>query len=56
MIGMDVGTTCTKAAYVDPTGKPTMVLNDRSDAQAQAVVYAAKSGNRLVGIDAVEEV
>lgn len=55
MIGIDIGTTQSKIAYVSPTGKPSIVLNDRGEAHTPSVVYVGKNGSKLVGRDAVEQ-
>lgn len=55
MIGIDIGTTQSKIAYVTPTGKPAIILNDRGEAHTPSVVHVGKNGNNLVGRDAVEQ-
>ncbi len=55
MIGIDLGTTQSKAAYIDPTGKPCIIPNDRTHHQTPSVLYYPPSGDPLVGVDAVEQ-
>lgn len=54
-IGIDFGTTRCKIANVDPAGKPSVILNARSEPYTRTVVYFGSSGERLVGQDAVEQ-
>lgn len=55
MIGIDFGTTRSKIAYIDPAGKPNIILNDRGDPYTRTAVYFPQSGEPLVGTDAVEQ-
>jgi molecular chaperone DnaK len=55
MIGMDIGTTYTKAAYVDPTGKPNSIPNARGEHSTPSVLYFEDKGAPLVGRDATEQ-
>lgn len=54
-IGIDIGTTSTKAAYADATGNPVPAMNDRGQAQTPSVLYVPPSGESLYGTDAVEQ-
>lgn len=54
-IGLDIGTTRCKVAYVDVTGKPVSLLNDRGQAQTPSVLHLADPNNPLIGIDAAEQ-
>jgi len=55
MIGMDIGTTHCKIAYVDPTGKPNIIPNSRGEHTTPSVIYLQDSADPLVGTDAVEQ-
>jgi len=55
MIGIDKGTTHSKAAYIDQAGKPNAILNARGEPSTPSVVYVPDSGEILVGTDAVEQ-
>lgn len=55
MVGIDIGTTKSKVAYVDLSGKPTIVLDDRGAPQTSSVVFVSEDGKILVGADAVEQ-
>lgn len=55
MIGIDIGTTRSKVAYIDPAGKPNIIINDRGEPWTPSVVHYPPSEKPLVGIDAVEQ-
>lgn len=55
MFGTDFGTTRTKGAFTDPAGKPNIILNDRGEPFTPSWVYFPKSGEPLVGMDAIEQ-
>ena len=55
MFGIDIGTTQTKMAYVDPTGKPCIINNSRGEPITPSAVYRPASGPSLVGKDAIEQ-
>ncbi len=55
MVGMDIGTTQSKVAYVNLSGKPTIVLNDRGFPHTPSVVHVSEDGKTLVGADALEQ-
>ena len=55
MASIDLGTTFTKQAYVDPTGKPVMVTNQRGDQSTPSVLLYSPDGDVLVGKDAAEQ-
>ena len=55
MLGVDFGTTQSKIAYVDPSGNPAIILNDRGHAQTPSVVHVLDGREPLVGTDAVEQ-
>ena len=55
VIGIDIGTTQSKAAYVDLTGKPANILNDRGHRQTPSVLHLADVTHPLIGIDAQEQ-
>jgi molecular chaperone DnaK len=55
MIGIDFGTTRSKIAYIDPSGKPNIILNDRGEPYTRTAVYFSQPGEPLVGTDAVEQ-
>jgi len=55
MIGFDIGTTQSKIAYVDPTGAPSIINNERGEPQTPSVVYLQPGGTPLVGTDAIEQ-
>ena len=53
MIGIDFGTTQTKASFLDASGNPNTVLNSRGEERTPTVVHI--SGSILIGTDAVEQ-
>jgi molecular chaperone DnaK len=53
-VGIDFGTTRSKAAYLDATGKPVIVLNTRGEPFTPSVIHYPASGAPLVGQDALE--
>ena len=55
MYGIDFGTTRTKSAHNDPAGKPNIILNDRGEPYTPSVVFFPRSGDPLVGMDAIEQ-
>lgn len=55
MFGIDFGTTFTKVAYVDPTGRSEIILNPRGQASTPSAVYWPSAGEPLVGTDALEQ-
>ena len=55
MLGIDLGTTWSKMAHIDPAGKPISILNDRGDPSTPTVVYIPVSGEPLIGADAIEQ-
>ncbi len=55
MIGIDLGTTQSKSAYLNPTGRPTAILNDRGQQQTPSVIFVPETGECLVGADAREQ-
>jgi len=55
VIGMDIGTTRSKIAYVDVTGKPASILNDRGNLQTPSVLHLADVTHPLIGVDAEEQ-
>jgi molecular chaperone DnaK len=55
MLGIDLGTTQTKTAIVEATGKPSIVLNARGEERTPSVVHVGSSGQMLVGTDAIEQ-
>jgi len=55
MIGFDFGTTRCKAAFIDSSGKPNIILNLRGDPYTPTAVYWCSTGKKLVGQDALEQ-
>jgi len=55
MFGIDFGTTRSKSAHNDPAGKANIILNDRGDPFTPTAVYYSRSGEILVGTDALEQ-
>lgn len=55
MLGLDFGTTRTKAAYMDAAGKPNIVLNEWGEPYTPTAIYFNTKGNHLIGRDAVEQ-
>ena len=55
MFGFDIGTTRSKVAKVDPTGKPSIITNSRGEPTTPSVLYRDRSGHMLVGTDAREQ-
>ena len=55
VIGLDIGTTRSKLAYVDVTGKPVVILNDRGEPQTPSVLHVEDPANPLIGVDAEEQ-
>ncbi len=54
-IAIDFGTTQTKAAYVDQSGKPVIIPNARGEDVTPTVLYCPASGPPMIGTDAVEQ-
>jgi len=54
-VGIDFGTTRSKVAHMDPSGKPNAILNERGEPYTPTVIYFSKSGEVLVGTDALEQ-
>lgn len=54
-IGIDLGTTQSKMAFVDPTGKPNIISNARGDESTPTVVTLQDAGPPLVGAEAREQ-
>lgn len=55
MIGIDIGTTQSKCARVETTGKPVPVLNERGKSSTPSALYIPESGETLFGEDAREQ-
>lgn len=55
MLGIDLGTTRSKVAYIDPAGKPIIILNDRGEPYTPTAVLIPSSGEPLFGADAIEQ-
>lgn len=55
MFGFDIGTTQSKVAFVDPSGKPNIITNPRVEPHTPSVVYLGKDGQVLVGTEAIEQ-
>lgn len=55
MLGIDFGTTRTKAAFVDPTGKANIIVNERGEHQTPTAVFVGTNGDNLYGTDAIEQ-
>ena len=54
MIGIDLGTTFSAAAYLDPDGNPQLVSNSRGARLTPSVVMEEDDGTVVVGEDARE--
>ena len=52
MIGIDLGTTFSAAAYLDPDGNPQLVSNSRGARLTPSVVMEEDDGTVVVGEDA----
>ncbi len=55
VIGMDVGTTRSKVAAMDETGRPQIVLNRRGDPFTPSVIYFEDGRTPIVGAEALAE-
>jgi len=55
MNAIDLGTTQTKIATINPSGKPEIVLNARGEPHTPSVLHYTAEGNILYGTDAVEQ-
>jgi len=55
VFGFDFGTTWSKAASIDASGKPVIILNQRGDPTTPSCVYLGSSGDMHVGKDAREQ-
>lgn len=55
MIGMDIGTTHCKVAYVDPTGKPNIIPNRHGEHATSSAVHRQCSCSISAGPDSVEQ-
>lgn len=55
MFGFDIGTTQSKGAFVDATGKAVIICNARGDLTTPSVVHRDSSGSILIGKDAIEQ-
>ncbi len=55
MIGFDIGTTRSKVATVDRSGKPVIVSNARGEQTTPSAVYVSTTDEILVGSDAREQ-
>ena len=54
-ISIDIGTGSVKTAYVEPTGKASMITNQRGDSCTPSVLYYNKDGTVYVGTEAIEQ-
>jgi len=55
MYGFDIGTTQSKAAFVDASGKPIIIPNARGDLTTPSVIHRDLTGHFLIGKDAIEQ-
>ena len=55
VLGIDFGTTRTKVAAIDETGRPQIVLNRRGDPYTPSVIYFEDGKQIVVGVEAVAE-
>ncbi|MFH1211328.1 MAG: Hsp70 family protein [Candidatus Woesearchaeota archaeon] len=55
MLGIDIGTTRSKAAHIDPAGNPNIILNDRGEPFTVSIIHYEQRNAPLVGLDALEQ-
>ncbi len=55
MHGFDIGTTQSKTAHVNPTGKPSIISNARGEQVTDSALYLPETGEALIGRDAIEQ-
>jgi molecular chaperone DnaK len=55
ILGLDIGTTRSKAAFVDETGRPQIVLNRRGEPYTPSAVFFEDGRHPIVGTEAVAE-
>ncbi len=54
-IGIDLGTTRSKVAYIDETGRPQLLPSRRGDAYTPSVIFFEDGNNPIVGMEALAE-
>jgi molecular chaperone DnaK len=52
IVGIDLGTTFSAIAYVNPHGKPELIANREGDRTTPSVIFFEEDGNPIVGIEA----
>lgn len=55
VVGLDIGTTRCKAAYIDETGRPQFVLNRRGDPYTPSAILFEDGVRPIVGTEALAE-
>lgn len=55
LLGIDLGTTRSKVAHVDETGRPQMILNRRGEVYTPSAIFFESGRNPIVGVEALSE-
>lgn len=55
MYGIDLGQKRLKSAFIDPAGKPNIILNERSQSFTPTAIYFPQTGEALIGMDAIQQ-